>query len=95
MIDKPPIVERAYQIAKSGSVSSAEDLIRTLQDEGYESSRMLIAGTLRQKCRQGLPNSFSGTIREAGLADRLNHATMASHRDCSANDIDATDGDTV
>jgi len=49
MTDKPPIIERAYQIAKAGRVCSAEDLIRTLQDEGYESSRMHIAGTLRRE----------------------------------------------
>jgi hypothetical protein len=32
----PGIVERAFQLARSGTVATAQELTRTLKQEGYE-----------------------------------------------------------
>jgi len=53
MDEKPSLIERAYQIARSGTCKDVEALIRQLSREGYEAAYRHIAGgsSLRQELR--------------------------------------------
>lgn len=57
MNDKPHIVERAFQIARSGQVRSTDQLIKQLKDEGYESYNLHIVGSLRLNLRKLIKGS--------------------------------------
>ncbi len=42
--ERPGVVERAFQIAKSGEVASVAELSERLTDEGYPDSARFLAG---------------------------------------------------
>jgi hypothetical protein len=44
MDERPSIVERAFQIAKSGKVSSLSALRKQLTGEGYTNNAQILAG---------------------------------------------------
>jgi len=62
MTDKPHIIERAYEIARSGEVRSTDELIQKLKAERYDDFRLHIAGRLRSDLRK----LIKGRISPAG-----------------------------
>lgn len=42
--ERPSVIERAFQIAKSGTVGSIADLSRQLTAEGYDNNKQILAG---------------------------------------------------
>ena len=44
MEERPSVIERAFQIAKSGTVGSIADLSRQLTAEGYDNNKQILAG---------------------------------------------------
>ena len=45
-------LERAFQLAKSGQVSTIEDIRKVLRQEGYEASNMYVGPSLRSQLRE-------------------------------------------
>ena len=44
MEERPSVIERAFQIAKSGTVASVADLIAKLTAEGYDNAGQILGG---------------------------------------------------
>jgi hypothetical protein len=42
--ERPSVIERAFQIAKSGTVSSIAELSGQMTAEGYDNAEQLLAG---------------------------------------------------
>ena len=48
--DRPGVIERAFQVAKSGKVSNIKDLRMQLAEEGYSNATVVLTGrSLRQQ----------------------------------------------
>jgi hypothetical protein len=48
--DRPGVIERAFQVAKSGKVSNIKDLLTQLAEEGYSNATVVVTGrSLRQQ----------------------------------------------
>ena len=47
--DQPDVIARAYQLARSGSLQSVEDIRRKLRSEGYDGINAHLAGRLIQR----------------------------------------------
>jgi len=48
--DRPGVIERAFQVAKSGKVSNIKDLRTQLAEEGYSNATVVLTGrSLRQQ----------------------------------------------
>jgi len=48
--DRPGVIERAFQVAKSGKVSNIKDLRTQLAEEGYSNATVILTGrSLRQQ----------------------------------------------
>lgn len=53
MTNKPTILERAYELARSGSTTDLQDISRKLKSEGFESVDAHLAGpSLRAELRK-------------------------------------------
>jgi hypothetical protein len=48
---KVSALERAFQLARSGQVSTIEDIRKVLRQEGYEASHMCVGPSLRLQLR--------------------------------------------
>ena len=44
MEQRPSVIERAFQIAKSGTVSSIAELSEQMTAEGYDNAEQILAG---------------------------------------------------
>ena len=49
LADRPSIVERAFQVAKSGKVSDIKQLRKQLADEGYSNAATALTGRSLQQ----------------------------------------------
>ena len=49
MSDRPSVIERAFQVAKSGKVSNIEQLRKQLMQEGYSNADSLRGRSLLQQ----------------------------------------------
>ncbi len=61
MEERPSVIERAFQIAKSGTVSSIADLSGQMTAEGYANAEQILAG-------RSLALQVTRMIVEAGAA---------------------------
>ncbi len=53
MTNKPTIMERAYELARSGAIADLQDLSRRLKSEGFEAVDAHLAGpSLRAELRR-------------------------------------------
>jgi hypothetical protein len=61
MSEKPHVVERAYEIARSGKVGSIDELVERLKGERYENGRAHVSGSLRVELRKLIKLGSSST----------------------------------
>jgi hypothetical protein len=60
MEDRPRVVERAFEIARSGSVADTSELCKQLAAEGYADTMQSLAG-------RSIPTQLARMITEARL----------------------------
>jgi hypothetical protein len=65
MQERPSVVERAFEIAKSGKVANIPDLRKQLTAEGYSNNAQFLAG-------RSLSNQLTRMIAEARMTKANN-----------------------
>jgi len=60
--DRPSVIERAFQVAKSGKVSNTEQLRKQLRQEGYSNTDSLRGRSLLQQISRMIGEAKSASI---------------------------------
>ena len=83
MIARPPLIERAYEVAGSGGVANISHLVRTLTREGYEvveahvQSGTQLRRDLDRLCRKAWVEAGNEPLPPGARAPRSEHLSRS------------------